>query len=270
MPLPESFEDRYTIIQLYAQNKKIMDNVDLKQLAKMTIGCSPAEIESILNEAAIVATKNKLNAIDNDSIEEAFNKQIFKGHVKKDTFNRRKKELELVAWHEAGHALAGLLLGQEVYKVTILSSTTGAGGATFTIPDKMGLHSVEDLKTQMIGLYAGRCAELIYFNRDKEKVTTGASNDIERASDLINKMVRYLGMNGDIGLLNLNALGINDKIVLDEASKIAKELEEKCLKLLGDNKDDLKKLAETLVDKETIYESDMAFITKRISVSDIK
>ena len=270
VPLPESFEDRYAIIQIYAKNKKFMEDVDLKQLAKMTIGCSPAEIESILNEAAIVATKNNLVAIDNDSIEEAFNKQIFKGHVKKDTFARRKKELELVAWHEAGHAIAGLMLGEEVYKVTILSSTTGAGGATFTIPKKMGLHSIEDLKIQIIGLYAGRCAELIYFNGDREKVTTGASNDIERASDLIKKMVKFLGMNSEIGLLNLNVLGINDKIVLDEASKFAKKLEETCIKLLKDNYDLLEKLATDLLENETIYEDGLKFVEKRVSLSDIE
>ena len=268
VPLPESFEDRYAIIQIYAKNKKFMEDVDLKHLAKMTIGCSPAEIESILNESAIVATKNGLCAIDNDSLEEAFNKQIFKGHVKKDTFNRRKKELELVAWHGAGHAIAGLLLGEDVYKVTILSSTTGAGGATFTIPKKMGLHSVEDLKIQVIGLYAGRCAELLYFKGDREKVTTGASNDIERASAHIKQMVKFLGMNQNIGLLNLNVLGINDKIVLDEASKVAKAMEETCLAILKDNYDLLEKLATDLLEHETIYEDGLKFVEKRISLSD--
>lgn len=269
VPLPESAEDRLSIIEIYANNKKFMDNVDLKHLAKQTIGCSPAEIESIVNEAAIIATRNGLIAIDNESIEEAFNKHIFKGHVRKDTVNRRKKELEIVAWHEAGHALVGLLLGEEVYKVSILSSTTGAGGATFTIPKKMGLHSVEDLKTQVLSLYAGRCAELLYANEDKEKVTTGASNDIERASDLIRTMVKNVGMNEEIGLLNLGVIGVNSEIILAESSKLAKELEEKCIKLLKDNFELLEKLANLLIEKETIYESDMNFINKRIKISNI-
>ena len=262
VPLPDSFEDRLTIIELYAKNKKILEDVNLKQLAKMTIGCSPAEIENILNEAAIVATKNNLNGINNDCIEEAFNKNIFKGHVKKDTFNRRKQELEIVAWHEAGHALAGILLGENVNKVTILSSTTGAGGATITIPKKIGLHSVEDLKKQIISLYAGRCAEYLLFG-NKEQITTGASNDIERATDIIKQMVTMLGMNEKYGMLNLYRLKVNDGTILEEASSVAKEMENTCLKLLSNHKKELKKIVELLLEHETIYEKDLAFITAR-------
>ena len=269
VPLPESYEDRLTIIELYAKNKKFYEDVDLKQLAKMTIGCSPAEIENILNEAAIIATRNGLIGISNDCMEEAFNKSIFKGHVKKDTFNRRKKELELVAWHEAGHALAGILLGEDVNKVTILASTTGAGGATFTIPKKMGLHSVEDLKTQIIGLYAGRCAELIYTG-SLEKITTGASNDIERATSIIYNMVAALGMNEKYGMLNLQKLHMGEDLILEESSRLAKDMENICLKLLKKHKKELKKIVELLLENETIYDKDLKFITARESISNFK
>lgn len=262
VPLPESFEDRLTIIELYAKNKKIDETVDLKQLAKMTIGCSPAEIENILNESAIIATRIKLNAINGDCIEEAFNKSVLKGHVKKDTFNRKKKELELVAWHEAGHTVAGIILGEDVNKVTILSSTTGAGGATFMIPKKMGLFSTDDLKKKVIGLYAGRCAEQILLG-DKGKITTGASNDIERATDIINQMVSIYGMNDKYGMLNLNRLNVPNSVIVEEATTLAKELEEKCLDLLTRHKDELKKVAELLLEHETVYEKDLKFITAR-------
>lgn len=262
VPLPESFEDRLTIIELYAKNKKIDETVDLKQLAKMTIGCSPAEIENILNESAIIATRTKLNAINGDCIEEAFNKSVLKGHVKKDTFNRKKKELELVAWHEAGHTVAGIILGEDVNKVTILSSTTGAGGATFMIPKKMGLFSTDDLKKKVIGLYAGRCAEQILLG-DKGKITTGASNDIERATDIINQMVSIYGMNDKYGMLNLNRLNVPNSVIVEEATVLAKELEEKCLDLLTRHKNELKKVAELLLEHETVYEKDLKFITAR-------
>lgn len=267
VPLPESFEDRLTIIELYSKNKRLLEDVNLRQLAKMTIGCSPAEIENILNEAAIIATRNGLIGINAECIEDAFNKNIFKGHVKKDTFNRRKKELELVAWHEAGHALAGILLGENVNKVTILSSTTGAGGATFTIPKKLGLHSTEDLKKQIIGLYAGRCAEYILLG-DADKITTGASNDIERATEIIYQMVAMLGMNEDYGMLNLHKLRMGDQLILQEASKLAKEMERICIELLTKHRKDLEKIVELLLENETIYDKDMKFITARENLSD--
>lgn len=267
VPLPESFEDRLTIIELYSKNKRLLEDVNLRQLAKMTIGCSPAEIENILNEAAIIATRSGLVGINAECIEDAFNKSIFKGHVKKDTFNRRKKELELVAWHEAGHALAGILLGENVNKVTILASTTGAGGATFTIPKKLGLHSTEDLKKQIIGLYAGRCAEYILLG-DADKITTGASNDIERATEIIYQMVAMLGMNEDYGMLNLHKLRMGDQLILQEASKLAKEMERICIELLTKHRKELEKIVELLLENETIYDKDMKFITARENLSD--
>lgn len=269
VPLPESFEDRLTIIELYAKNKKLMEDVDLKQLAKMTIGCSPAEIENILNEAAIIATRSKLVGINAECIEDAFNKSIFKGHVKKDTFNRRKSELKLVAWHEAGHALAGILLGENVNKVTILSSTTGAGGATFTIPKKLGMHSVEDLKKQIIGLYAGRCAEYLLLG-DAEKITTGASNDIERATEIIYQMVAALGMNENYGMLNLHKLRMGDQLILQEATRLSKDLERICIELLTKHRKELEQIVELLLEHETIYDKDMKFITARENLSDFK
>lgn len=262
VPLPDSIEDRLAIIDIYTKNKKILEDVDLNLLAKQTIGCSPADIESILNESAIIATKNGLIGIDKECLEEAYNKHIFKGHIKKDNYNRLKEELKLVAWHEAGHALAGVLLGEEVSKVTILSSTTGAGGATFTVPKKIGLYSIEDLKKQVIQLYAGRCAEYLYFN-DWNKTTTGASNDIQKATDILKEMICTYGMNEKYGMINLDRIEKgNNEILLEQLSKESKILQEECIELLNNNKENLEKLVELLLEKETIYESDLDFIKK--------
>lgn len=255
IPLPETMEDRMEVIQIYTANKKFSEDVDFNRLAKETIGCSPADIEAIINESAIVAVQNGKLFIDNDCIEQAYNKKVLQGHIKENT-ERKKEELELVAWHEAGHTVAGLLLDEEISKVTILSSTSGAGGATFIIPKKMGLQSVEDLRNEVIRLYAGRCAEYLLYN-DWAKTTTGASNDIERATNIIYNMVSTLGMTEKNGMVNLNSLKISNDIIADDVSKIAKELQEECLLLLEKNVELIKMIVEALLDKETIYESEL-------------
>ena len=256
VPLPESIDDRLEITNLYIKNKRLAEDVDLNRFAKETIGCSPADIESIINESAIIAVQEDKNFIDNECIEKAYNKRILKGHIKEDNKHRRKEELELVAWHEAGHTLAGILLGEEINKVTILSTTSGAGGVTFTVPKKMGLLSVEDLRNQVIQLYAGRCAEYLLY-KDWRKTTTGASNDIDRATEIIYKMVSTYGMEGDVGLLNLNLMNVDSKVMLDKAIILSKELQEECLKLLEDNIDKLKIIVEGLLEKQTLYNKDL-------------
>lgn len=267
VPLPETSDDRLEIINIHAKNKRFMDDVDFNQLAKLTTGCSPAFIESVLNEAAIIAASENLCAIDTRCINEAFDKALIQGHMNKNNSHRDRKELELVAWHEAGHALADILFGNEVNKVTILSSTTGAGGITFHTPKQTGLHSVSDLKAKIIALYAGRCAEYLYTG-DKELVTTGARSDIEYASNLIYSMVAELGM-CDIGMLNLKMLHTDNDFILDEASKLAKKMESASICLLKKHREELEQIALLLLEKETLYEADLSFVTARESVTEI-
>lgn len=262
VPLPETASDRLEIINLYAKNKKFAEDVDFNRLAKETIGCSPADIESILNESAIICVQKKKMFIDSECIDDAFNKKVLQGHIKENTKERRREELELVAWHEAGHTVAGLLTGQEISKVTILASTSGAGGATFTVPNKMGLQSVKDLKNDVIRLYAGRCAEYLLFN-DWEMTTTGASNDIERATNILYNMVSTLGMTPSTGMINLTSLNIDNKVIIDDVSKLAKELQDECLKLLEDNKDMLEEIVNSLMEKETVYEEELEAIKNK-------
>ena len=224
----------------------------MEAFAKETIGNSPASIKTILNEAAIIAARRNNGIINREILDEAWMKQLMEGHLKK---NADKDNIELVAWHEAGHALAGLLMRQDLTKASIIPSTSGAGGATFITPKKLGLFTVDDLREQVIMLYAGRNAERLFAaenNMTENGVTTGASNDIEKATGIIKKMITEYGMSKKFGLLNLEELDVKPDVITEEAVKLAEELNEESFNMMKGNADKLKKIAEKLVEKETL------------------
>lgn len=249
--LPATAKERKVIISLYAGNKKFADDVDMESFAKETMGSSPATIKTVLNEAAIIATRKNKGIITREILDEAWMKQLMEGHLKK---NGEKDNVELVAWHEAGHALAGLLMGQDLTKASIIPSTSGAGGATFITPRKLGLFTVKELREQVVMLYSGRNAEAVLAEKNGEDlgVTTGASNDIEKATGIIKKMITEYGMNENFGLLNLEELEIKPDVIAKEAVSLSKELCSESYNLMMDNADTLKKIAEALIEKETL------------------
>lgn len=249
--LPATAKERKIIINLYAGNKKFADDVDMESFAKETMGSSPATIKTVLNEAAIIATRKNKGIITREILDEAWMKQLMEGHLKK---NGEKDNVELVAWHEAGHALAGLLMGQDLTKASIIPSTSGAGGATFITPRKLGLFTVKELREQVVMLYSGRNAEAVLAEKNGESlgITTGASNDIEKATGIIKKMITEYGMNENFGLLNLEELEIKPDVIAKEAVSLSKELCSKSYNLMMDNADTLKKIAEALIEKETL------------------
>lgn len=250
--LPATAKERKLIINLYAENKKFAEDVDMEAFAKETIGNSPASIKTTLNEAAIIAARRNNGIINREILDEAWMKQLMEGHLKK---NADKDNIELIAWHEAGHALAGLLMRQDLTKASIIPSTSGAGGATFITPKKLGLFTVDDLREQVIMLYAGRNAERLFAaenNMTENGVTTGASNDIEKATGIIKKMITEYGMSKKFGLLNLEELDVKPDVITEEAVKLAEELNEESFNMMKGNADKLKKIAEKLVEKETL------------------
>lgn len=249
--MPATAKERKIIINLYAGNKKFADDVDMESFAKETMGSSPATIKTVLNEAAIIATRKNKGIITREILDEAWMKQLMEGHLKK---NGEKDNVELVAWHEAGHALAGLLMGQDLTKASIIPSTSGAGGATFITPRKLGLFTVKELREQVVMLYSGRNAEAVLAEKNGEDlgITTGASNDIEKATGIIKKMITEYGMNENFGLLNLEELEIKPDVIAKEAVNLSKELCSESYKLMMDNADTLKKIAEALIEKETL------------------
>lgn len=249
--LPATAKERKIIINLYAGNKKFADDVDMESFAKETMGSSPATIKTVLNEAAIIATRKNKGIITREILDEAWMKQLMEGHLKK---NGEKDNVELVAWHEAGHALAGLLMGQDLTKASIIPSTSGAGGATFITPRKLGLFTVKELREQVVMLYSGRNAEAVLAEKNGESlgITTGASNDIEKATGIIKKMITEYGMDENFGLLNLEELEIKPDVIAKEAVSLSKELCSESYNLMMDNADTLKKIAEALIEKETL------------------
>ena len=250
--LPETAKERREVIDLYVANKKLDETVDLDGLSKELIGFSPAKIEALLNEAAIIAVQNDKEYISKDELDKALYKILLNGHEKEDQSERDKDELNVVAWHEAGHALIGKINGKDVTKVTIVSSTSGAGGVTFSTPKKGALHSIKDLRDEVKELYGGRVAEFIYFNNDKSMITTGASNDIERATNIITSMVDKYGMTDEFGLLNMEKINASKESIIKYKVNLAKELEKETYDILVDNYEKLESIANSLIENETI------------------
>lgn len=250
--LPDTAKDREAIIKLYLKNKKIDQTVSIPTLAKQTIGCSPAAIEAMINEAAIESVKNG-GIINQTNIDDAFYRQLMNGHKKKN-WERDETEIKTVAWHESGHALVGYLQNQEVSKISIVPTTSGAGGVTIFNQKKMGLYSKAEMEDHIRTMYAGRNAEILLNGEDK--ITTGASNDIAQATRSIKHMVSVYGMS-KYGLLNLEELKVPASELISEYQTISKRLENECFKLLSDHKDMLIKLADTLIEKETLEEAEV-------------
>lgn len=263
VPLPETTDDRLEVIKLYSHDKKWAEDVNFEALAKETLGFSPADIQAIINEAALVSVQKGKAIIDRSCIDDAIFKKLLKGHAKDDA-KRNLDEIQLVAWHEAGHAVIGKLTNMDVSKVTIIPSTSGAGGVNIIIPKKLGLYSIEELRNQIKMSYAGRCAEKLLYGDDR-KVTTGASSDIQAATALIRDMIATYGMNEKYGMLNLNTLNADDKLILDEAIKLSQELEQETLSMLVENKEFHQAIVDVLMEKETISGEELEDLYQQFS-----
>lgn len=249
--LPDK-KGRERILEIHSKDKKLGEDIDLKAIANKTVGFSGAELEALLNEAALVAVGKDRNCITNLDIEDAFFKIVMQGNKKKrDKITETNK---VVAWHEAGHTLATKLLTDDIVSsVTIIGSASGAGGVTFRQPQEENeLQSKKYLEDTVKVMYAGRAAEEMYF-KDKDMITIGASQDIKQATSIIKEYVSTYGM-GDKGMLDMSQFSRDFSSVVDEASKIAKLLYEDTVKLLSDNYDTLKILAECLLVNETLDE----------------
>lgn len=250
--LPD-LRERKMILDLHFKNKNISPDVAKEDIAKMTIGFSGASLSALVNEATINAANNNRDIVINKDIDEAYIKMITKGHIKENN-DRTKEDTELVAYHEAGHALISkLITDNSTPKVTITPTTSGAGGFTVTIPEKLGLLTKEEIKNQIIVLYGGRAAEEI-LRKDKNKITTGASNDIKVATNHIKSYFEIYGMSEEYGMLDLTQYE-NDS--MQDSVKLSKELYGEAIKMLTENEDKLKAIAEELIEKETLSEEEL-------------
>lgn len=257
---PPDQKDRVAILKVHSENKTLANDVNLQELSKLTIGFAGADLSALLNEAAILSVTRGHDEISYADINDAYLKTVMKGHEKKNQADRKKDELELVAWHEAGHALTAKLIAKsEVPKVTITSFTSGAGGVTFITPSGNPLPSKVYMENRVKTLYAGRIAEFLLLG-DESQVTAGASSDIEEATKIIHHMIVTYGMSEKFGMLNLDTLGITNhanSLVLEEASEISKKLYTQTYDFMVEHQTGLKAIAEALLEKESITEEEL-------------
>ena len=192
--------DREQILIVHGKNKKLADDVDFKALAASTVGFSGADLWNIINEAAIISARYNEKVINAKRLQEAFERIVMGLHKKSLVMN--EQERKITAYHEVGHALLGKILpnSDPVHKISI-TPRGGALGVTWFMPEKDAvLTSKAKFLDELSVLYGGRAAEEIFFG--KENVTTGASNDIERATRIARNMVMRYGMFDDIGREN--------------------------------------------------------------------
>ena len=255
---------REDILKIHAKNKKMHENVDLNEVAKTTSGFTGADLENLLNEAALLAARDNRPSIESEDIKKAFVK-IGIGTEKKSKVISQK-EREITAYHEAGHAIIFEVLS-ELDKVHIISiiPTGMAGGYTMPLPSDKSYLSKKYMEQDIVSLFGGRVAEEIIFN----DITTGASNDIERATEIARNMVIKYGMSKSLGPIKFGNessevfLGkdINNSRNYSEeiATKIDSEIKtiitdayEKAKEILNNNMDILHKTAKLLLEKEKI------------------
>ena len=257
---------REDILKVHAKNKPLGDDVDLTQIAQTTAGFTGADLENLLNEAAIVAAKDSRGFIKQEDIKKSFIK-VGIGAEKKSRIIS-DKEKRITAYHEAGHAILFHLLPDvgPVYTVSIIPTGPGAAGYTMPLPEKdeMFLTKGRMLQDIMV-LLGGRIAEEITF----DDITTGASNDIKRATQEARRMVTRYGMSENIGVLNYDAdddevfIGrdlahtkSHGEYITGEIDKEVKRIVDECYAkakdMLLENKDILENCAQLLLEKEKI------------------
>ena len=253
---------REAILKVHARNKPLAEDVDLKLVAQQTPGFVGADLENVLNEAALVAARRNKSVIDASDIDEAEDR-VIAGPSKKDK-TVSQKEREMVAYHEAGHTIVGLVLSNArvVHKVTIVPRGR-AGGYMIALPkeDQM-LLSKEDMKEQLAGLMGGRVAEEIIFNIQ----TTGASNDFEQATQMARAMVTEYGMSEKLGPVQYEGnhamfgaqtpqKSISERTAYEideEVRALLNEARNKAAEIIQSNRETHKLIAEALLKYETL------------------
>ncbi|WP_426349200.1 ATP-dependent metallopeptidase FtsH/Yme1/Tma family protein [Alloiococcus sp. CFN-8] len=265
--LPDQ-SSRLEILELHTKNKNLDNSISLEEIAKQTIGFSGADLEALINEATIISVVDGKKAVDIDSIDKAFFQKVLQGH-QKPIKDRNDMEMKIIAWHEAGHALVAKLTKVfDVPKVTVVPSTSGTGGVTFTIPKKMGLYSKSELYNRVMVNYGGRAAEELLLG-DEESVTNGCYGDLEKATRIIRSIISNYGMSKENGYLNLEVMGIRDSYIAEEAAKLSRELYDETVKILEQNKCYLEAIAEALIEKETVNGDELDEILSRVKPLEI-
>ncbi len=278
------YAGRLQILNVHAKDKTLSKDVDLDKVARRTPGFTGADLANLLNEAAILAARKDLDTVSNDEVGDAI-ERVMAGPEKKDRVISDKKK-ELVAYHEAGHALVGACMPDydAVAKVSIIPRGQ-AGGLTFFTPSEermeSGLYSRSYLQNQMAVALGGRVAEEIVYG--EEEVTTGASNDLQQVANVARQMITKFGMSEKIGPVALGQsqggmfLGRDMNATRDfsedtaatidvEVSELVDTAYKRATKVLSDNRSVLDEMASMLIERETIDTEDIQDLLNRSEV----
>lgn len=260
IPAPDS-KGREEILKIHAKNKKFAKDFSFEELAKDTAGFSGAELANLLNEAAILATKSRNEYITKANLDEAYRKVVI--GLEKQNRAISEKERKITAYHESGHAIVSYMLEtqDDVKEVTIIPRGVAGGYTMYKQQEDKQYITQRELEEQMISLLGGRAAEYIIFT----DVTTGASNDLERASQIARAMIVTYGMSKTLGPVSLkveepyelNYYG--EEVFKNIGNEVRKRVEDAydvAKKILTDNIERLHYLAEELLDKERIDEEE--------------
>ena len=272
--LPDA-KEREEILKVHARDKIFSKDVNLTAISQRTPGFSGADLENLLNEAALLAVRRNKNEITMDEVDEATDR-VLMGPAKTSR-KITEKEKRLVAIHESGHAVIGIKLAdaQEVHKITIIPRGV-AGGYTMMLPkeEKIGIMTKEELECQITGLLGGRASEKLFLNA----TTTGASDDFKRATRIARSMVTEYGMS-ELGPMQLEEktegvfLGrdynkqknFSDAIALEidkAVRKIIEDCYDKATKILKENEKLVKEIADALVENETLTKEQIECIVE--------
>ncbi len=270
--LPDK-KGREAIFKVHARNKKISPDVDFAALSKRTVGFSGADIESVLNDAAILAIRANREEITIDDIDEAIDRRISGPAKSSKSFTPHEKEM--IAYHEAGHAIIGIKYphSDKVQKITIIPRGDTGGHVLMGPEDDRFLLTKSELEARIVGYLGGRTSEEIFFG----DVSTGASNDIEVATRIARMMVTELGMSS-LGLIQYeknessvflgrdytstskNFSSETATIIDKEIRKIIDDAHEIATKIITEYKDDVILLANTLIEHETITAEEIDYL----------
>lgn len=250
---------REKILNLHLKNKPTKD-IDVYDWAQKTSYFSGAKLESLVNEAAILAAKENSSFIENIHMDKAYS-IVLAGYEKIERDHIKDKDKKITAYHEAGHALLTLkvLPDDKLSKVTIIPTSKGAGGYTLSIPEDKLYQNKDYLKRRIMVLLAGRAAEDIIFGEDY--ITTGAYNDFQQTTRMVTSMVTQYGMGETLGLLNLEELShfssVNAEGIVKECKQTVDSLYEEVKSIIKTNMTLLEKIAGGLIEKETLLEDDI-------------
>lgn len=266
---------RINILKVHSKEVLLDETVDFKEIALATSGAVGADLANMMNEAAINAVKNGRSAVSQKDLFEAV-EVVLVGKEKKDRI-MSKEERRIVSYHEVGHALVSALQkhSEPVQKITIVPRTMGALGYVMNVPEEEKfLNTKKELEARLVELMGGRAAEEIVF----ETVTTGASNDIQQATNLARAMVTQYGMSEKFGLMALESqenqyltgravLNCGDATAAEidkEVMKVLKDAYEAAKSLLNENRDAMDQIADFLIEKETITGKEFMKIFRKV------